>query len=505
VLATLALAVIGTLDLSGEVPAAGGDYQIVEFEVPAGTVEIHIAHSDLSDEDILDWGVWSPEGFRGWGGGLEDDAIIGVEESSRGYLPGPITPGTWQLVIGKARIASDPAAYQVTVTFHDAPTLAVRERAEHDPGPLATGPRWYAGDFHVHSRESGDAVASFAEIRTLARERRLDFVLLSDHNTVSQQPLVAAFQAANPDFLFLRGIEVTTYGGHGNAMGIADYVDHRIGWDGREPSAMIADVVAQGGIFSINHPTLALGNACLGCAWVHDDVDWSQVTGFEIHTGTYEVVGTITRLALEAWDAHLDAGRSLTGLGGSDDHRAGMDLGGLQSPIGSPTTLVYTDELSEAAILDAVRAGRAVVKLRGPDDPMATLLIEAPDGTRGMIGDRVAGHEVTLEAQVTGGAGLRVVLYEDGEAVDGAELDSDDVTVSWVRAVPPEGGRWRLHVIDGGLEVTVTNHVFADHAEPPPDSGCGCGAGGSGAGMALLGAVCLVLLRRRRGLVSSRA
>lgn len=504
-LAAVALAVIGTLDLSGEVPAAGGDYQIVEFEVPAGTVEIHIAHSDLSDDDVLDWGVWSPVGFRGWGGGLEDDAIIGARESSRGYLPGPITPGTWTLVIGKAKIASDPARYQVTVTFHDAPTLTVRDRAGYDPAAVATGPRWYAGDFHVHSRESGDAVATFAEIRTLARERGIEFVLLSDHNTVSQLPLVAAFQADNPDFLFLRGIEVTTYGGHGNAMGVSEYVDHRIGWDGRAPAAMIADVVAQGGIFSINHPTLDLGSACLGCAWVHDDIDWSQVTGFEIHTGTYEVVGTITRLALEEWDAHLDAGRLLTGLGGSDDHRAGMDLGGLQSPIGSPTTLVYADELSEAAILEAVRAGRAVVKLRGPDDPMAELHIVAPDGSRGMIGDRVAGHEVTLEARVTGGAGLRVVLYENGEPVDGAELDSADVTVSFTRPVPEGGARWRLHVIDGGLEVTITNHVFADHAEAPPAGGCGCRAGGSEAGLAVLIAVFLVRRRRRRGLVSSRA
>lgn len=42
-----------------------------------------------------------PDGFRGWGGGNTEDAVIGVDESSRSYLPGPITPGTSKVVIGK--------------------------------------------------------------------------------------------------------------------------------------------------------------------------------------------------------------------------------------------------------------------------------------------------------------------------------------------------------------------------------------------------------------------
>src|SRR5262245_20794381 len=95
---------VATTHVEADVPAAGGDYVDVAFDVPTGTQEIRIAHSDGSDTDILDWGVWSPDGFRGWGGGLTDDAVIGVDQSSRGYLPGPITPGTWTLVVGKAQL-----------------------------------------------------------------------------------------------------------------------------------------------------------------------------------------------------------------------------------------------------------------------------------------------------------------------------------------------------------------------------------------------------------------
>ena len=96
-------AVLSTMHYEGDVAVAGGDYVDVPFVVPAGTVEIEIAHDDGSTYNILDWGVWSPEGYRGWAGGLTDNAIIGVDQSSRSYMPGAITPGTFHGTPGKPR------------------------------------------------------------------------------------------------------------------------------------------------------------------------------------------------------------------------------------------------------------------------------------------------------------------------------------------------------------------------------------------------------------------
>ncbi len=155
-------------------------------------------------------------GFRGWGGGLTDAAIIGVATSSRGYLPGPITAGTWTLVIGEAKLPAGTGHYSVDVTFRDAPTLTPVPRAPFAARVLATGPAWYKGDFHVHDEESGDAAATFAQIIDLARSRGLDFVELTDHNTVSQQGRQAAARQQVDDVFLLRGAEVTTYAGHGN-------------------------------------------------------------------------------------------------------------------------------------------------------------------------------------------------------------------------------------------------------------------------------------------------
>ena len=489
------LAVLSTLHLEGEVTAEGGDYHEVAFEVPDGTAEIQIAHSDGSDSVILDWGVWSPDGFRGWGGGLTDDAIIGVDESSRGYLTGPITPGTWHVVIGKAKLDATGGRYTIDITLRDEPTLTPVPRAAYEPVVLATERRWYKGDFHVHSEQSGDASATLGEIVALARSRGLDFVNLSDHNTSSHLPLVAALQATLPDFLFLRGAEITTYAGHGNSVGTSAYVDHRIGHGGRTIGGVLDDVAAQDAAFIVNHPALDLGTSCIGCAWDHPDTDWSKVAGIEVLTGKWELTEPLfTPGALALWDAQLDAGHRIAAVGGSDDHRAGAGTGATDTPIGSPTTLVLADALSEAAILDALRRGRTIVMLRGPDDPMVELTIGDAE-----IGDTVEGVPAAeVRVRVTGGADTFAQLWRDGERLDQVRIEGEDVTHTFVDDTPG-AHRYRIELVDNtNQRIVITSHIYATVV---PDAGGCCDAGSRGAAGALAPAllVALTLRRRRRG------
>jgi len=478
------LAVLSMMHYEGDVAPGGGDYAEVAFAVPAGTVEIQISHADGSDFVILDWGVWSPEGFRGWGGGLEDDAIIGVTQSSRSYLAGPITPGMWRVVIGKAKV--DPATgghYSIDVECRDNATLAVAPTAAYTPVVLATERRWYRGDFHVHSENSGDATATFTQIATLARSRGLDFVNLSDHNTSSHLPLMAAFQATQSDLLLLRGAEITTYQGHGNSVGTSAYVDHRIGFGGRTIAGVLDDVAAQGGIFIVNHPALDLGGACIGCKWDHD-IDWSKVTGIEVLTGKWDLTERLfTPGALAMWDAALDSGARIAAIGGSDDHRAGAGTGTTDTPLGSPTTLVLADDLSEASILEGIRAGRTIVQLRGPDDPLVELTLGDAQ-----IGDTVGEiAAANLRVKITGGAGNFAQLWRDGEKVDQVQITSDDFTHTFVDETKGEH-RFRVELInDANNRIVITSHIYATIVP----QGCGCASGGplgSGA-LALLAAL----------------
>src|SRR5215212_9948790 len=96
-----------TLTLDGTVKKGGLDHEFIDFDVPAGTSEIQIDHDDLSGVDILDWGLNDPGGFRGWGGGNTEPAIVGEKAASRSYLAGPMAAGKWRVVIGKAQIDGD--------------------------------------------------------------------------------------------------------------------------------------------------------------------------------------------------------------------------------------------------------------------------------------------------------------------------------------------------------------------------------------------------------------
>jgi hypothetical protein len=319
--------------------------------------------------------------------------------------------------------------------------------------------------------------------------------VISDHNTVSQIERLGPVQAETDDVLLMRGIEVTTYAGHGNALGVADYVDHRIGLEGRTLAEVIGDVRAQGGLFSINHPALELGDLCIGCAWDFDDTPWQNVSAVEIHTGPYDFAGLFTGRAIALWEEGLDRGHVIAALGGSDDHRAGRDLSATQSPIGSPTTLVWAEELSEAAILAGVVAGRTIVNLRGPDDPVLSLEVEG-GGERAGIGDRIAAAEVTVNAAASGAKGLRLAVYRNGARLESVEIDESDYAHSWTFETSEEGDRYRVEIREGSVPVVVTSHVWVDHA---PRSGRGCAtAGSAGGGALLLASLGVLALARRR-------
>jgi len=489
----LVSAIISVIPLDGELPESDSEYAIVEIEVPEGVVEIEIAHASLSSQNTLDWGLWGPSGFRGWGGGSEENAVVGEHAASRGYLPGPIAPGTWQVVIGKAWIRDSPAPYTLQVTLRDEETLTPRERASYDPVVLEQGPRWYRGDLHTHSIESTDATATFDQIASLMRERALDFVAVTDHNTVAQHALLAAYQQEVTDFLFIRGMEITTYHGHANAFGISEYVDHRAGLNGRSVVDMVADVRDQGGLFSVNHPTMDLGALCIGCAWDHDDTPWADVTAFEIQSASYEAtVGLFTPRAIEMWDSLLDQGHRITAVGGSDDHRAGIDLSSTGSPIGSPTTLVWADELSEAAILDGVAAGRVIVQLRGPDDPMVELTLRAGDQTATRLGETVVANRVELEAVVDGGEGLDALVVRNGEPDEIEPIDAASWSHTWSLAIDDEEERVRVQLMNGSLPVVVTNHFYIQRAGGDDSGGCSVGydRGGQTLAVILILALC---------------
>jgi len=341
---------------------------------------------------------------------------------------------------------------------------------------LDTEARWYAGDFHVHSRESGDASPTIEEIMGFAQGVGLDFIMLSEHNTNSGLTLYASVQPDYPKLLILPGVEWTTYAGHAGGIGATDWVDHKTGVRGVTAGGAIQAYHDQSALFSINHPTVPGGTFCIGCPW-EIAVDPLNLDGVEVQSGRWE--------AISYWEQQCADGSHAAALGGSDDHKGGrVDDPVYDRPIGTPTTMVFADGLSVDAILAGIRDGRTVVKVNGIDGPMLETEL-----TGERMGDTVFADTATLSVVVRGAEGQTLQTIKNGSVIERIEITADPFTHESSVEAPAEGeDRYRHQIVIGIAPQAVGSYVWLRAAEVvPPDGGTEPG-GSSGGGCRVAGA-----------------
>ncbi|MEP7019089.1 MAG: CehA/McbA family metallohydrolase [Pseudonocardiales bacterium] len=312
-------------------------WHYLDFEVTPGCTGVRIELSYDRASGVLDLGLIDPTGWRGWSGGARDQVLIGPASATPGYLNRGVPAGRWQVVLGLHRLVSAGVDYVVEVTAGavEIPPPAAAAAPPPRPRrslPSADGLSWLAGDLHAHTLHS-DGVLSIDELAAVAVGNGLDFLAITDHNTVSHHEFLPA-AAARYGLALLPGQEVTTADGHANAFG-------DIGWiDFRQPAAhWVAEVAQRGGLMSINHPSRG------DCAWRHALPDppalaevWHS-SWFDRRDG-----GPL------AW--WLAAGYP-TPVGGSDWHRPSTDA----AP-GTPTTWVAC---ADGDVLGGLAAGRTAI------------------------------------------------------------------------------------------------------------------------------------------------
>ena len=242
-------------------------YLSLTFEVPPGTNRIDVKYSFDEEDSILDLGLFDPalqpfpseDGFRGWSGSARREVFVARDAATPGYIPGEIAPGPWQVMLGLAQVAPGGCRYRVEVSWDDAPRPLVAPVGR--VGVARAKPGLYCGDLQSHTFYS-DARGSPEDLVAIAKDRRLDFLTVTDHNTHSHHRKLAELSSNN--LLLIPGEEITTYRGHANVWGVAGWTDFRIEQD-EDLDVLIDHVHARGGLFSVNHPK-AIPN-CLGCDW----------------------------------------------------------------------------------------------------------------------------------------------------------------------------------------------------------------------------------------------
>lgn len=415
--------------LRGELTRAAFEhYTEVPFDLPAGVTRITIRFSYAGKEQrsVIDLGLRDPQRFRGWSGGTRDRMTLATEDATPGYLPGPLPAGRWNLILGAPNIREGAKApYEARIFIERAPGVT-----EFADAPISAKPGWYRGDLHMHSGDSDGRCKSQSGAsipcpvyRTVeaAAARGLDFIALSDHNTTAHYNAMRELQGAFDRMLLVPGREVTTFWGHSNVFGPTDFLDFRMtgpSWD--QARKWIDAVHREGGLVSINHPGAPSGELCMGCGWRVDDLPEGAVDSVEVVNGgtMRETHMADSRLqGFAYWDRLLGMGRHVTGIGGSDSHEADRPASEPGS-VGSPTTVVYMQELSVHGFLAGIRSGRVFIDVEGTKDRFLDLSASAGEQHAAM-GETLrprAGEEVRFAVEVRGVPSGAAQLVIDGAA-----------------------------------------------------------------------------------------
>ncbi len=467
------------ITLTGEITRADHQtYREIPFDVPPGTgrIAVDFSYTGKDQRTVIDIGLRDPNGQRGWSGGNKSHFEISEFASTPSYADGPLTPGTWHLVLGVPNIREgQTASYTAMITL--GPPDGMRKAVQlSDPAiVLDTTPGWRRGDFHVHTAHS-DGSCDQADTRgpcpavftfEAAKAAGLDFVAITDHNTTTQLRDIRELQDAFPDTLLVPGTEITTFFGHANAVGSTGFLDFQLGSPRLPTLAKLFDQVdAAGGFLSVNHPSLPSGEACMGCGWTAKDTDWSRVSAIEIVNGsTLRTSGAEGAFnGIKFWESLLSKGHRITAIGGSDNHDAKDTTGAKQSPVGKPATVVFASTLSTNGIVEGVKSGRVFVDVAGLPGARLDLIASATNESASMGGELVlsAGEHATIAAPTRGlPPGARVEWISHGLIV-GTPFDPAAAQAKLVHLEDGHAFGWiRVNVRDAeGKLLLIGNPIY---------------------------------------------
>lgn len=215
---------------------------------------------------------------------------------------------------------------------------------------------WFKGNTHTHTTES-DGDSSPEYVARWYMEHGYDFLVLSDHNTLTDPAMLA--HILEDGFLLVPGEEVTSSfenrSVHVNGLNLHELVEPR-----RESTLVgtiqsNVDAVREGaGVPHINHPNFG---------WSIGPRDLSQVGGYRLleifngHPSVHNRGGGGFPSMEEVWDLLLTQGQEVYGIAVDDAHHFQGEFSSKRANPGRGWVVVRAPDLSATALMEALENG----------------------------------------------------------------------------------------------------------------------------------------------------
>jgi len=302
---------------------------------------------------------------------------------------------------------------------------------------MLEGLRDYSGVIHIHTVYSGDSSAELSDIIDCARRFDVDYVIITDHNSLGYKPL----EGWHNDILVLVGEEISPpEGNHYLALDIEELVE-----PSSIPQEFINRVLDQGGFGFIEHPFF-FGNHHIHpfniapSPWIDWNVD--GFTGISIFNYTSDG-GERMRLysfpifyafpgldkdrpninTIKKWD-ELSLKRKTVGIGTADAHLYKVRLLFFDAPawpfdyyFNSIRTHIITREpLSPRAVYSSLRDGHCYVSHNYLGSSKGFLFFAKDRENLYIMGDSLSFRE-GIKLYVRSPISARIKLVRDGNFI----------------------------------------------------------------------------------------
>ncbi len=376
-------------------------YLSIPFEVPQHTERIEVTYSYLRhiqvqtddgiqthESNIIDLGlIDTSKSLRGWSGSDRTSVFISEHSATPGYKSKAIEAGSWAVALGIYKVEE-----RVTVTV--------------DIAMFPKQASWLCGDLHMHTINS-DGWYSTSQVIEYAKQAKLDFIALTDHNNTEQNK-----EIGNPEGItVLPAMEYTNYRGHANFFfpnPCTELATSPLSNTTEEMQEFFNEGRASGATIALNHI------ADDGCPWLFgfEDVPYDVV---EIWNG---FIKPSDHRARAWWNTQLCGGKKIPAVAGSDTHH--IQVG---RSYGSPCVWVNSLSKSPKDILQAIKGGRSCLA-SSPDSALLDLHLgqwglgdEAlfSEGLEGTVSIQKAKKGDVLSLIHTDGVSQTWTITHDGE------------------------------------------------------------------------------------------